>query len=89
MFAEKPILRLVDPGGEESGPALIGMNALQQATMRGPDVGLASARRKAKDLIGFLVSHGARIRRAARPKTDIFINVVTPAGEPAIEISLD
>lgn len=89
MFAEKPILRLIDAGGEKSRPTLIGMNALEQAAMRRPDFGLAGARRKAKDLVGLLISHGARIRRATRPRTAIFLSVFTPTGEPAVHIGLD
>lgn len=45
--------------------------------------------RRAKDLIGLLVSHGARIRRSARPHVVIGLTVFNPAGEAAAEISFD
>jgi hypothetical protein len=32
------------------------------------------------------MSHGARIRRAARPRCDIRLAVYTPGGDPAVEI---
>jgi hypothetical protein len=45
--------------------------------------------RKAKDLVGLLMSHGARIRRAARPRCDVRLAVYTPGGEPAVEIYIE
>ena len=89
MFAQKPILRLIDAGGQERRPALVGMNALEQTPMSRADIVRGGTGRKAKDLIGLLVSHGARIRRSARPRVAILLSVVSPTGESAVEISLD
>ena len=51
-----------------------------------------SARRPPKnprDLIGFLLAHGARARRAARPHCAIALQVLSPSGDSAVEISFD
>ena len=87
--AEQPVLSFVDFRREERRAALIGVEPLHQVPMRGPDFRLTGAGRKAKDLIGLLVSHGARIRRAARPRCAIRLDVFTPAGKPAVEISFE
>ncbi len=89
MFAEKPVFSLVDFRREERRPALVGMNALHQPAVGRPDFRLTGAGRKAKDLISLLISHGARIRRAARPRCLITLDVFTPAGDAAVEISFE
>jgi len=83
MSAEKPV------HGHEFGhtlrhPSPLGVDLLH--TIRRPDFRLRGTGRKARDLIGLLMSHGARIRRAARPRCNIVLDVVTPAGYPAVEI---
>jgi len=89
MFAEKPVLSLVDLGSEERRAPLVRVNPLHQPPMSGPDFRISGAGKKAKDLIGLLVGHGARIRRAARPRCRITLEVFTPAGHPAVEISFE
>jgi hypothetical protein len=94
MSAEKTASGLVESNLVEFDrtgrrPALIGVDLLHQATVRRTDFRLTGAGRKAKDLVGVLMSHGARIRRAARPRCDIRLAVYTPGGEPAVEISFD
>lgn len=42
-----------------------------------------------KDLLGFLMAHGARARRAARPRCEISLKVLSPTGAPAIRIQFD
>ena len=89
MFADKPILRLVDTRGKEGRSPLVGVNAFQQPAVGRMDFRLASTGRKAKDLIGLLISHGARIRRAARPRCTVFLTVLSPTGETAVDISFE
>ncbi len=89
MFAEKPVLRLVDFRREERRSPLIGVHPHHEPVVGRPDFPISGAGRKAKDLIGLLISHGARIRRAARPRCRITLDVITPAGLPAVEISLE
>lgn len=89
MFAEKPVLSLIDFRREERRAALVGMHAHHEPTVGRPDFHITGTGRKAKDLIGLLISHGARIRRAARPRCRISLDVVTPSGHPAVEISFE
>ncbi len=89
MSAEKPVFSLVDFRREEGRPAGVGVNPLHQASVSRPDFRLTGAGKKAKDLIGLLISHGARIRRAARPRCTIMLDVFTPAGDTAVEISFE
>ena len=68
MIAEKTVLSLVDFRRQEGGTALVRVHPQHEPSVGRPDFRLTGAGRKAKDLIGLLVSHGARIRRAARPR---------------------
>jgi hypothetical protein len=56
--------------------------------MRFSDLVEARTRLKPQDLIGFLFRHYARMRMSARPRVTISLSVFTPAGKPAIKISL-
>ena len=89
MSAEEPFLRLIDLGGEERRSPLIGVDLHHQPAIGRADFGLGSAGRKAKDLVGLLICHGARARRAARPVCRITLEVFTPAGYPAIEMRFE
>jgi hypothetical protein len=87
MIAEKPVLSLVDPASEKRRATPAGVHPLHQAPVRSPDFRLTGAGKKAKDLIGLLIGHGARIRRAARPRCKVTLHVFTPAGDSAVEMS--
>ncbi|ODN70001.1 hypothetical protein A6302_02657 [Methylobrevis pamukkalensis] len=87
MFGEKPVLGLVDPGREKGGSALVRMNALHQPSMGGTDLGLSGPIRKSKDLVRLLLAHGARARRATLPRTVVELEVFTPSGKAAVQIS--
>ncbi len=89
MSAEKPVLSLIDLRREERRAALVRVHALHEPTVGRPDFRLTGTGRKAKDLIGLLISHGARIRRAARPRCRITLDVFTPSGHPAVEITFE
>ena len=93
MSAEKPAPGPLEPNvvafDRARRPTRIGADLLQRATLGRPDFRLAGAGRRARDLIGLLMSHGARIRRAARPRCRIALQVLTPAGEPAVEVTIE
>jgi len=86
MSLEKPAFGPTESAREDRRPAPLGPDLLHPSTVRRPDFRLTGAGRKAKDLIGLLMSHGARIRRAARPRCRIELEVVTPDGSQAVEI---
>ena len=89
MLSEKDVLGLVDAGREVGRPALVRVDALHQGAVGPPDVRRAGPRAKAKNLIGFLLGHRARARRAALPRCRVRLEVFTPAGLPAVEISFE
>jgi len=63
------------------------MNLLHKPPVRGHNVGFTRPGRNAKDLIGFVIGHSARLRRASLPRTVVALDVFTPSGKPAVEIS--
>jgi hypothetical protein len=85
---QKDVLGLVDASGKAAAAAGIRMNALHQAPMGLADRLLARPRLKPQDLVGLLLRHRARARRAALPRVAVTISVFTPAGRPAVEICL-
>ena len=87
MLTENSVLRFVDLGGESGGAAPVGMDLLHQPAVRLANFRLAGARLKPKDLIGFLRTHAARTRRRAMPLCLVSMDVVTPSGMRAVEIS--
>lgn len=44
---------------------------------------------RTKELVGLLLSHGARTWRNSFPRTDVRLRVFAPDGKPAIKIRLD
>lgn len=44
--------------------------------------------RKTKNLIGTLLSHGARASRSAQPRVRVSINVIAPNGGKAVKIRM-
>lgn len=88
MQREQEIPGFVDPRRKERRAAEIGAQSLHKAAMRLADVRRAGSRFKTKDLVGFLLSHGARNWRASLPRTDVRICVYAPGGESALKIRL-
>lgn len=88
MSAHQDFSRLIYASGEIRRPSLIGMQLLDQRAMRMSDLVEARSRLKPQDLVGFIFRHYARLRLSARPRVSISLSVFTPAGKPAIKISL-
>lgn len=88
MIGEQNVLGFVDPRGQERRAPEIGVQALHQASMRLADIRRGGPRFKTKDLVGLLLSHGARTWRNTLPVATIRIRVFAPDGKPAIKIGL-
>jgi hypothetical protein len=88
MSAQQDFSRLIYASSEIRRPSLIGMEFLDQRPMRMSDLVDARSRLKPQDLVGFIFRHYARVRMSARPRVTISLSVFTPAGKPAIKISL-
>ena len=65
-----------------SRAAAVGIDLLQK-----PAAGLASTRLKPQEVVGFLRVHAARTRRRALPVRIVTLEVLTPAGARAVEIT--
>lgn len=85
---QKDVLGLIDASGKAGASSGVRMDALHQAPMGLADRLLARPRLKPQDLVGLLLRHRARSRRATLPRVSVTISVFTPAGRPAVEISL-
>lgn len=67
-----------DNGGPGSGLSVL--HPLHEAAYRLADLGLREKRSKTKDLIGLLLSHGARAWRYSQPEANIHLHVSAQAG---------
>src|SRR5690606_31605117 len=88
VIRQQNFLGLVDPRRKERSAAEVGVQALHQAAMRLADLRRAGAGFKTKDLVGLLLSHGARSWRATLPAAHVRLRVLTPAGKAAVKIGL-
>ena len=88
VIGEQDVLGFVDPRRQERSPSEVGVQALHEAAVRLADVRRGGARFKTKDLVGLLLSHGARTWRNTMPVATIRRNVVAPGGKPAVKIRL-
>ena len=76
MIRQQNVLGFVDPRRKERSAAEIGVQALHQAAMRLADLRRTGTSLKTKDLVGLLLSHGARSRRAGLPPARIRLAVL-------------
>ena len=67
-----------DNGGQSSASAIL--HPLHEAAYRLADIGLREKKAKTKDLIGLLLSHGARAWRYSQPEANIHLHVSAQAG---------
>ena len=86
VIGEQDVLGFVDPSRQEGGAADVGVQALHQASVRLADLRRARPRFKTKDLVGLLLSHGARTWRNSLPVAVIRLRVFAPCGKPAVKI---
>lgn len=86
MNSQQHILGLVEPRRKEKSAAEAGVQALHQAAKRLADLRRNGPRFKTKDLVGLLLSHGARSWRATLPVVHVRVRVQTPEGKTAVRI---
>jgi hypothetical protein len=88
VSGEQNVLGFIDPRRGENRPFDTGAQALYHASTRLADVQRGAPRFKTKDLVGLLLSHGARTWRCTMPVARIRIRVFAPDGKPAIKLGL-
>lgn len=89
MAAEKNFLGLVDPSREIRRTPLVGVQFLHESPVRTSYLERARTWFKTEDLQRLFLGHRADARRLALPRTRVFIDVFTPSGLPAVEISFE
>lgn len=90
MAAEQDFLGFVDPSRKVRRPPLVGMEFLHESPVRRADLVDARPRLHPKDLVSFLLGHRVGGSRSlARPRCRVLLEVFTPAGKPAVQISFE
>ncbi|AZO30533.1 hypothetical protein EJ071_26130 [Mesorhizobium sp. M1B.F.Ca.ET.045.04.1.1] len=88
MIGEQDVLGFIDSRRQDRRAADIGVQALHQAAVRLADIRRGSPRFKTKDLVGLLLSHGARTWRNTQPFATVRLRVLAPDGKTAVKIRL-
>ena len=89
MAAEQNFLGLVHAGREIRRAPLVGVQFLHERAVRPTYLERARSWFKTEDLQRLFFGHRAAARRLTLPRTRVFIDVFTPAGLPAVEISFE
>ncbi|MCA1492896.1 hypothetical protein [Sinorhizobium alkalisoli] len=64
------------------------LHPLHEAAMRIADVGLNRSKAKTRDLVGLLLTHGARAWRSTQPKAEIHLHVTAPGRNRPLRIRI-
>ncbi len=89
MSTQQSFLGLVDASGQIRRPAVVGVELQHERAVRASYLGRARAWFDSEDLTRLFLGHRAMARRLGAPRTRVFIDVFTPAGLPAVEISFE
>lgn len=88
MSINEPGSGLTGPAGRKNkanGPSL---HPLHEAAMRIADLGLSRSRSRTRDIVGALLSHGARAWRSSQPSIRIHLHVSSQSGQSPIYLRL-
>jgi hypothetical protein len=88
MSVRQSVAGRIEAGRPLRASTLVGMGALHEAPVRRPDLVGGRPALKPQDLVRLLLRHRPWLRRTERPRVAISLSVYTPAGTPAVEISL-
>ena len=87
MSGEQNVVRLAD-ARQAGAPGEGNARALQHAAARLAEFGRGGTPLRTRDLVGLLLSHGARTWRNSFPIADVRLRVFAPGGKAAIKIRL-
>ena len=85
MTSQNP-LGLARPQRKEKSATEVGVEALHHAARRLAELRRGGPRVKTRDLVGLLLSHGARSWRATLPVAHVHVSVLTPEGKQAVRL---
>jgi hypothetical protein len=87
VIGEKQVAGLANPVLQDREAASdIGTQALSQAATRLKNIRPGNSRFKTRDLVGLLLSHGARTWRNTQPVVRIRLKVCAPGGMPGLKL---
>lgn len=66
----------------------VGLQALHQAASRLTDARRGAPKFRTKELVGLLLSHGARTWRNSMPVANVRLRVCAPSGKQAVRLRL-
>ena len=89
MSAKKDFLSLVHASGEVRRAPLVGVQFLHERAVRPSYLDRARGWFDPEDLTRLFLGHRAMARRLTSPRTRVFLDVFTPTGLPAVEISFE
>ncbi|ABR59892.1 hypothetical protein GOC91_19890 [Sinorhizobium medicae] len=72
----------------KANPARVRLHPLHEAAMRIADIGLNRSKAKTRDLVGMLLTHGARAWRSTQPRADIHLHVTALGRSHPLRIRL-
>lgn len=82
------VLNLMNPLRQRNQNSDRGLSALRQASLRLSDLSNGRGRLRAKEVLGYLMCHGARLSRASAPRAQIRLTVTSPTHLSAVKIRL-
>ncbi len=75
------------PGKKAKSPG-IRLHPLHEAAMRIADIGLNRSKAKTRDLVGLLLTHGARAWRSTQPRAAIHLHVTAPGRSRPLRVRI-
>ena len=87
MAFKKDITGSVDTSSHLRRAPLVGMDFLHEHPVRSTNFLGARPRLHPKDLVSFLLGHRVGRRRSEAPRVRVILEVFTPSGKPAVQIS--
>jgi len=85
VISEKDVLGYIAPA-QAARSREPGVQALYHAAARLADIRRGAPKFRTRDLVGLLLSHGARTWRNSLPVVDVRLRVNTPDGKPAVRL---
>jgi hypothetical protein len=77
-----------EPVAAKSKPARSRLHPLHEAAMRLAAMKTAPSRRKTRDLVTLLLSHGARAWRGSQPQATIHLYTTSPSGHRPVRMRI-
>ena len=88
MAVNENVPGIVVMPGRKARSSRIRLHPLHEAAMRIADIGLNRSKATTRDLVGMLLTHGARAWRSTQPRAEIHLHVTAPGNSYPLRIRL-